>query len=170
MAIKSTIITEFGAYLEYGILGFSAILALLGFFIFYKCIAETNPNPIRINAAKYFLGFSLAFLIVSGVMKVMVRYFVPVEAHIRVDIAPWNDKFLSKRSIGRDFYVKTPNGKEKYIGDGMRVTVKEDSEIQCIVWPLHDRIDQLRDQLTNQVAKNPNSVISNDGGLGDDDS
>ncbi|GDY27487.1 hypothetical protein AHAT_33770 [Agarivorans sp. Toyoura001] len=86
-------------------------------------------------------------------------------ANVLVEIEPWNERTFSSRKINRDFYIKTPSGNKKYSHDGVKVVVTENSNIRCLVYPLHDRIDQLRDQLANQLVKNENSVLNKDGGI-----
>ena len=112
------------------------------------------------------MGFSLVFLVVSAAVKISDQYFAPAEANIIVEIEPWNESDFSNRKINRDFYIKTPDGSERYGRDGVRVHVKEDSSIRCLVYPLHDRIDQLRDQLTYQLMNDGNSAVNKDGGIG----
>jgi hypothetical protein len=142
----TTLISEFGTFLQYGVLGLSGILAILGFFIVYRCVSENNSSNRKINIAKYFLNFSLIFLVVAFIFTATDKVISP-EVSIRVEIEPWQSEQSKSQTDNSNFFIKIFGESIPYKFGGVVTKVKEESTLSCVVYPLHDDIKNLQNRL-----------------------
>mgnify|MGYP001613576986 CR=1 FL=1 len=76
----TSIISSFAEYLKYGLIGLSAIVLILTYFLLYK--EQSRVNEARENmlsAIKKYMWTALLFLIISGVWSILENFIRPKE-------------------------------------------------------------------------------------------
>ncbi len=71
----ASIISSFAEYLKYGLIGLSAIVLILTYFLLYK--EQSRKNDARenmLNAIKKYMWTALLFLIISGAWSILEKY------------------------------------------------------------------------------------------------
>lgn len=74
----ASIISSFADYLKYGLIGLSAIVLILTYFLLYK--EQSRANDAReniLNAIKKYMWTALLFLIISGIWSISEKFIQP---------------------------------------------------------------------------------------------
>jgi hypothetical protein len=151
-----------GEWLQFGVLGLSGVLALLGTVIYLTSIRPFNAQ--KVAAAKFFLVFSLFFLVLATTATIADRMLIP-KATIKVEIEPWDASTISSWDLEGEFFVETPERKIAYRDEAVEATVGTGSKIECEVYPLYQQLRRVQKLLANVSAsladsKNDVGIVS----------
>jgi hypothetical protein len=135
--------------LDYGFLGLSVIMAVLGFLLFRYLINQEKPNPTKVKAAKFYAVCVVAVMIIAGVLElsegVLESRNSPGDAELLIKVIPWTEEHPAK--YGEIRIIQRTEAASMLDDTGVLLKVDDDPEIQIQIQNLIDLIEDKKTEI-----------------------